>query len=233
MTSLRRAAAAAALLASVLPAPALAITNGTPDGAGHPAVGLLVADGGATPVCSGVLLGATTFVTAGHCLVGADASTLGVRFDVGYVPAVGGGVDPAYPKSSDVAVVRLAWTPAVAPARLAPLGVLDGSAGRGSLTAVGYGYYDRVTGGGPPQLLYDGVRRTASAPISTVQPAWVKLNSSSDGGVCFGDSGGPWLLDDAVAAIVSSGSGGCTGNSTASRIDTGAARAFLAPSLAP
>jgi hypothetical protein len=57
----------------------------------------------------------------------------------------------------------------------------------------------------------------------------VKLSSNVDGGGCFGDSGGPWLLDGAIAAIVSGGSGSCSGNSTAYRLDTPAARAFLAP----
>jgi hypothetical protein len=57
---------------------------------------------------------------------------------------------------------------------------------------------------------------------------WIKL-SSNDGGVCFGDSDGPWLLDGAIAAIVSGGSSSCSGNSNAYRLDTPAARAFLAP----
>jgi tetratricopeptide (TPR) repeat protein len=51
MSLLRRAAFAGALVLSVVPAPALAVTNGVADGNAHPAVGLLVADGGATPVC--------------------------------------------------------------------------------------------------------------------------------------------------------------------------------------
>ena len=50
--------------------PTLAITDGEPDGNGHPYVGLMVAqkaDG--TPLwrCSGTLLSPTLFLTAGHC----------------------------------------------------------------------------------------------------------------------------------------------------------------------
>jgi hypothetical protein len=51
-------------------APAIAITDGTPDGDGHPYVGLMVAqaeDG--TPLwrCSGTLISPTLYLTAGHC----------------------------------------------------------------------------------------------------------------------------------------------------------------------
>ena len=52
--------------------PAGAITNGTPDGEGHPYVGLMVAyaDADATqPLwrCSGTLMSSTVFMVAGHC----------------------------------------------------------------------------------------------------------------------------------------------------------------------
>jgi hypothetical protein len=225
---LRRAALGAALVLC-LPAPALAITNGAPDTA-HPAVGLLVADGGATPVCSGTLVAPTVFLTAGHCVLGHDASTLAVRFDNGLVPATGAVIAPGYPKTSDVAIVQLARPAGVAPAAIARSATLDRIAKGASLTAVGYGYYDRVTGGGQPRFLYDGVRRVVTSPLSVVQADWIKL-SSNDGGVCFGDSGAPWLSDGAIVAIVSSGSASCSGNSNAYRLDTPAARAFLAPYL--
>lgn len=51
-------------------APALAITNGAPDGDAHPYVGLMVAqDADGLPLwrCSGTLLSSTVFLTAGHC----------------------------------------------------------------------------------------------------------------------------------------------------------------------
>ena len=49
---------------------AYAITDGEPDGEGHPYVGLMVADDAAgNPLwrCSGTLISQTVFVTAGHC----------------------------------------------------------------------------------------------------------------------------------------------------------------------
>jgi secreted trypsin-like serine protease len=78
------------LLAAVLSAalaigiaPAGAVTDGQPDGNGHPYVGLMVAqlaDG--TPLwrCSGTLLSPTVFLTAGHC-TDAPAAHIEIWFD--------------------------------------------------------------------------------------------------------------------------------------------------------
>jgi secreted trypsin-like serine protease len=60
-----------------------AITDGTPDGEGHPYVGLMVAynaDGDALWRCSGTLLSSTVFLTAGHCTE-APAVSAQVWFD--------------------------------------------------------------------------------------------------------------------------------------------------------
>jgi V8-like Glu-specific endopeptidase len=60
------------VLASVLIAagPVAAISDGEPDGGGHPYVGLMVAqDADGSPLwrCSGTLISRTLFLTAGHC----------------------------------------------------------------------------------------------------------------------------------------------------------------------
>ena len=64
----------AAVVASALTltvGPADAITNGSPDGDAHPAVGALVADqaysDGTWIYCSGSLISPTVFLTAAHC----------------------------------------------------------------------------------------------------------------------------------------------------------------------
>lgn len=57
-------------LSAIAVAPAAAVTDGSLDGEGHPYVGLMTAhaeDGDYLWRCSGTLINATTFVTAGHC----------------------------------------------------------------------------------------------------------------------------------------------------------------------
>src|SRR4030066_2446409 len=60
--------------------PALAVTDGTLDGNGHPAVVLLLMEVNGAPAfrCSGTLLSATVLLTAGHC-AGAPGEFSGMR----------------------------------------------------------------------------------------------------------------------------------------------------------
>ena len=71
---LTAAGVAAAGLATA--APALAITNGTADGSGHPNVGALVAAtayaDGTWTYCSGTLIWPTVFLTAAHTRADCD-----------------------------------------------------------------------------------------------------------------------------------------------------------------
>jgi hypothetical protein len=76
MDERRRARPVVAVLAGLVAllaftaAPALGITNGSPDGDGHPYVGLMVAqDENGLPLwrCSGTLIAPDVFLTAGHC----------------------------------------------------------------------------------------------------------------------------------------------------------------------
>jgi V8-like Glu-specific endopeptidase len=62
--------------------PAAAITNGEPDGEGHPNVGLMIADIDGEPQwrCTGTLIAPRVFLTAGHC-VGDGATSARVWFD--------------------------------------------------------------------------------------------------------------------------------------------------------
>jgi hypothetical protein len=97
---------------------ALAIGNGTPDGNGHPNVGMLAAeiDGDVFPVCSGSYAGAQkgvpgsgVFLTAGHCVAwmpeaGIAGSQLRVTFDTTAT------VDPA----TGEVVGATTWYPATA-----------------------------------------------------------------------------------------------------------------------
>lgn len=88
------AAAAAAVMIGVVPAGA--ITNGTPDGNGHPFVGLMIAkdaDGNPLWRCSGALVSSTAYLTAGHCTDG--AAEVEIWFDSGYPAPIP--VAPGYP----------------------------------------------------------------------------------------------------------------------------------------
>lgn len=80
-------AALAALLAPVLllPGTAQAVQFGTPDGDGHPYVGLVVLfDEAGTPQwrCTGALISPEVFLTAGHCTE-APAASAAIWFDSG------------------------------------------------------------------------------------------------------------------------------------------------------
>src|SRR4051812_32284676 len=112
--------AAAALAAALIPAaPAAAITNGAPDGNGHPNVGGLLADAaysdGTWIYCSGTLISPTVYLTAAHCDEG-GTGRVRVTFDSAYQKgdkAYAGTFhgDPAYSgvqsDTHDIAVVVL------------------------------------------------------------------------------------------------------------------------------
>jgi hypothetical protein len=100
---MRKLLALAAVLATALAigiVPAGAITNGEPDGEGHPYVGLMVAKNAAgVPQwrCSGTLMSPTVFMVAGHCTEAPAASAViffssgspnGIPLGAGY-PAAG------------------------------------------------------------------------------------------------------------------------------------------------
>ena len=222
-------------LALLVPGSAAAVTNGTPDGNGHPNVGALVADlpgSGLRVICSGTLVAPKVFLTAGHCTEGLTG-TVYVTFETTLDPAgwtlipgtpvtaPGFGHDRSDPR--DLGVVLLSSAPVgLAPAQLAGFNTAE-PLSRGTVTNVGYGYYERQTGGGQPRFLYDGVRRASTSSVKSVTPSLIRTGS----GVCFGDSGGPRFVGRILVAVTSSGDASCAGMTTGYRVDTAAARGFL------
>jgi hypothetical protein len=238
------AAIAAAVAAIGITGVALAITNGGPDGAGHPEVGALLAphafSDGTWEECSGTLISPTVFLTAAHCDMG--VSRVKVTFDSQYT-APGTTytgtwrADPLYNQSQsdphDVAVVVLdKAVKGIAPARLPQEGSLDSLANGDEIVSVGYGAQSVSMGAGGATFHYADIRYVAVGSVNSMNPAWIRASmnpSTGDGGTCYGDSGGPNFLGDTniVAGTTITGDFVCRATNVDYRLDTASARSFL------
>ena len=231
------------------------ITNGTPTGTLYGNVGNVYVDDDDDGVwdwrCTGTLISATVFLTAGHCY--APDVTYYVTFAPVAYPA------PADLRTSDlissttayrhpdylspfddIAVVIL---PAgevaelgITPMPLAPEGYLtdlrrEPGWGKKTATVVGYGLASYGQGWYVTQN--DGVRRYAELKMLSLGAYHLVLHNNApkagQSGVCYGDSGGPVIVDGYLVAV-SSYVGldlGCHSTSGFSRVDTESALDFL------
>jgi Trypsin len=231
--------------------PATAITNGTPDGPGHPAVGALVGakaySDGTWAYCTGTLISPTVFLTAAHCGQSGQRTAMvsfASRYQLGESVYVGRyEADPRYTDKGelhDIAVVVFKTPiPGIRPARLPTAGMLDrlkadGTLAKSSFTPVGYG--SALPDGPDKQRFhYSDTRRRTSISFGALTPNWLKLSEDAakqDGGTCFGDSGGPNFLggptsDLLVATTISGDDDYCKATNLDYRLDTEATRAFL------
>jgi len=245
-------AVAAAALVAVTGGPASAITNGAPDGTGHPEVGALIADtvysDGTWAYCSGTLISPIVFVTAAHC-GDPGQTTARVAFSsqyhdgdplyVGhYIP------DPRYRGAQsdpfDVAVVVFsAPLTTITPARLPTANLLDqlnadGTLKTATFTAVGYGSLLPTNGPGGKTYTYTDIRNVATGSLNSLTKTWLRLTqnaSTGNGGTCYGDSGGPNFLGGATShllvATTITGDTACRSTNVDYRLDTDGARSFL------
>jgi V8-like Glu-specific endopeptidase len=242
-------AAAAALLAFA--AVGLAITNGGPDGNGHPEVGALLAphaySDGTWETCTGTLIAPTIFLTAAHCDQG--VSHVAVTFDSIYDSKTGTThwgtwhADPAFSKAQsdphDIAVVVFDDpVTGITPARLPKLGQLDSLRVNDGITSVGYGAQSVTMGKGGATFHYADIRYVATGSVNALTKSWIRASmnpSTGDGGTCYGDSGGPNFLGagasetNIVAGTTITGDFVCRATNVDYRMDTPSARAFLAP----
>ena len=241
---MRRLTILAAFAVLLLPSQASAITNGEPDGNGHPNVGGLVADeaypDGTWIYCSGTLISPTVFLTAAHCAE--DGQDVRVTFDSAYQPGdkVYSGTfyaDPAYNQSTsdyhDIAVVVFDQAvKGITPAKLPKAGSLSKLDGDQQFTSVGYGAYEVTNEPGGHQYLYDDVRGVATGTLNSINKTLLRISmnpSHGDGVTCYGDSGGHNFLGDTnvIAAITITGDAVCRSTNVVYRLDTASARNFL------
>jgi len=203
---------AALTLASL---PARAIVGGAEAPAGG-AVMVLSSQGG---VCTGVVLGPDTVLTAGHCAAGAPEHRVHFRDEAGapvLVAVAARAVHPGYDagaasgrrRSIDLALLRTA-TPL--PPRFVPVALSAAIPRAGErLTLAGYG----AAKPGDPRST--GTYRGLGLPV--IEPhgpsrilVWLKGGA---GGACQGDSGGPIAGPDGAVLAVAAWVGGACGGLT-------------------
>jgi trypsin len=229
--------------------PVMAVTNGAPDGNGHPYVGVAIqpipGQPGFVSVCSGAALSDTRFLTAAHCFDRTQPAfvsyksgppiSLATDFTMGtFYPhpqwclGCGHGL-PGF-DTHDVAVIALS-----APrnpgsfAALPEVGLVDALPMGTNVDIVGYGVQGFVRGKGKPGQIFLFTRYYAPSQLIQSNNAssaeFIKLTanpSKGTGGTCFGDSGGPDLLGGTNVVLAVNSyvtNGNCAGVTYSNRVD--------------
>ena len=148
-----------------------------------------------------------------------------------------------YDDPGDVAVIVLDEAPAgITPAQLPTAGLLDQLKKNHTLddtlfTAVGYGTVREMKQTGWQALLDNMDRNRADQEFLSLTNAWLtnSMNlATGNGGTCYGDSGGPHFIHldgeetDIVVSVTVTGDMNCKATDKTYRVDTEAAREFLA-----
>lgn len=245
---MRKLVVITALLMLLSTTPAVAVTDGEPDGDGHPYVGLMVAqDGKGNPLwrCSGTLIAPKLFLTAGHCTE-APAEHVEIWFDADvesgipgngypYTGEAGGTphTHPLYDSSAfylyDLGMVVLSKPMKFGSyAGLPTLDQLDAYKSKLWFTAVGYGLQQSFPDAASWKENNQRVRMVSYPKLIQINGGIVGTqslllsNNSNTGGTCFGDSGGPNFIKDSnvIGGVTSYGMNGtCAGTGGVYRVD--------------
>ncbi len=164
---------------------------------------------GRTSLCSGVAIGSTSILTAGHCFRNGTVLVSVVRDDGSSLRAYGATLHPGYVESlelgaifNDLAVVNTG-TPHGLPTLPVASAITPLAESGDTLTVFGFGLNDAGT---------IGTLTMGQVAIDLVTPSHLMSVYTGDGSnPCFGDSGGPAIRfnedgSPAIVGIVSTGS---------------------------
>ena len=237
--------AALASAVAITAAPAGAVLYGSPDGNAHPYVGIVRFfddEGNYLWRCSGTLISSTVFLTAGHCVFGTasaevwltetaptSAEVISGDYEHGITgtPYAYPGYDDfaTFPNTGDVGIVVLDKQVRLSSyGQLPTAGLAETLYKHTVFDIVGYGLQDVQ-----PVELANVQRIAARAKLISLQSGYsagfnLQLSSNNgkphQGGLCFGDSGGPVLYGSTILAVNSFViNGNCAGSGYSYRID--------------
>ncbi|MBI4928000.1 MAG: trypsin-like serine protease, partial [Anaerolineae bacterium] len=145
--------------------------------------------------------------------------------------------------SNDIGVVVLAQSPSLPLASLAPVGYLDDLKSQGLLRVTHAPSNFNIVGYGaqldwpPAQVVEESKGRMFTTPeFQSLTSKWLHFNQNpvvGNGGICYGDSGGPtfWTTPDGILLVVGVnswvGAVDCNANGYSSRVDLPEVRSFV------
>ncbi|NUP75759.1 MAG: trypsin-like serine protease [Sinomonas sp.] len=141
---------------------------------------------------------------------------------------------------NDVGVIVLDTPVSLPTYPIAAAGTLDalapGDIPKTTVTAVGYGAELDKPESGPQRrvpMTFPLLRRSVDLRAQQVEPQILVTHANVNpgrgtGGICFGDSGGPVFLDNAIVGVTSFGNSKCLAHDGIQRVDIAPVQAWLA-----